>query len=203
MSLDFDLNIPVSPSGHNGSVDTDNSGFPPFIIDVSDSEEEDSYSPPPAKSTFTSQDTVLPAHGGGFENAIKGSFESNAQSPRSGEVEYLFKLLGLGKYVAAGDGDVLSGSIDVAGFEKHIYSPKPAENTFTSRDTPVAEQVEFDEVTDVIMMDAGDVPTVITTNINDILGSVLQGKVISATGNKNKQVTVILDSDQDFPMAFW
>ncbi|KAI0449099.1 hypothetical protein F5B21DRAFT_495383 [Xylaria acuta] len=132
----FELNAPLPCYG---GVGTENSGIPPFVIDLSDSEDEDAYSPPPAKTAFTREDTRLPAHGSGVEDVMKDSFELNTPLPLHSDVEYLVSLLDLGGCVAASNGDVPPVSIDTVESEEDVYSPiyapLPAKNSFTTHDT--------------------------------------------------------------------
>ncbi|KAI0467494.1 hypothetical protein F4859DRAFT_525168 [Xylaria cf. heliscus] len=153
MSSDFDFNTPL-PLTHNGSnveeaikndygfnvlsprhgdgVSTENST--PFIIDISESEREDDCSPLPAKATFSSQETLLPVNRGGVEDAMKDSFEFNAQLSPHGDVNYL------GSCVAVGQGHVPVNT-GMAESEENVYStihaPPSAKAAIDGQDTPL------------------------------------------------------------------
>ncbi|KAI1748604.1 hypothetical protein F4782DRAFT_516691 [Xylaria castorea] len=113
----------------------DSGGIAPFIIYLSDSEEEDVYCLSPTETTFTNRHTPLPVHGDSVENKIKDNFELSPPLPRHSDVERLVELLDLGDCAMAGNGDVPPGSIDIAESED-VYSPS-AQTTFASKNTPI------------------------------------------------------------------
>ncbi|KAH8160244.1 hypothetical protein CIB48_g7996 [Xylaria polymorpha] len=140
MSLNLDFDDQQPPIHHGGGIGTQYGDFTPFIIDISDSEDDSYFSPPPTKTTFTSQDTSLLVHREGVQNAVNDSFECNAPFPRHGDVQYLIELLRLSGYVVPGNCDVPPVSIDVMELEEDayppIYSPIPVKPASAGQDTP-------------------------------------------------------------------
>ncbi|KAI0446291.1 hypothetical protein F4803DRAFT_547286 [Xylaria telfairii] len=131
MNLNPDFNDQPLSIHHGGGVGLQNGDFPPFIIDISDSE-DDGYSSLPAKTAFTSKNASLPIHGQG----VQKGFECNTPIPHHDDVQYLVELLGLSEYVVVGNDDVLPVNMDVVESEEDVYSPIPAKPASTSQETP-------------------------------------------------------------------